>query len=37
LGILQRKGELTKAMVERIETQVSYLSKKVPLEKKEEN
>jgi hypothetical protein len=36
LGILERKEELAKAMVERVETQVSCLSKKVPMEKREE-
>lgn len=36
LGVLDQKKELIKAMVERVETQVTYLSKKVPAEKKEE-
>ena len=30
LSILEQKKELAKAMVERVETQVTYLSKKVP-------
>lgn len=36
LSILEQKKELAKAMVERVETQVTYLSKKVPAEKREE-
>ena len=36
LGNLERKEELTRAMVERVETQVSCLRKNVPEEKKEE-
>jgi hypothetical protein len=36
LGVLDQKKELMKAMVERVETQVTFLSKKVPTEKKEE-
>jgi hypothetical protein len=36
LTILEQKKELMKAMVKRVETQVTYLSKKVPAEKREE-
>ena len=36
MGILENKQELAKAMVDRVETQVSCLSKKVPVEKREE-
>ena len=34
LTILEQKKELMKAMVKRVETQVTYLSKKVPAEKR---